>query len=436
MAPGGGTSEIVERDRGSSGAVSYPTIESRFDPRHNSLNFLRLFLALTVVVSHTSGIAIYHPLFSGPSKWFVWNDTGPGDIAVYGFFGISGFLIARSATHNGFGRYLWQRFLRIFPAFWVAIVLTAFLFSLLGWSAQKGYAQGVSLHQFVFGYQGALNYVVHNALLRMNQLLITGALWNGSLWTLFYEFLCYLLLAVLILLGVMRRRAVVAGLAAAFWAANFVITWTPGLHHYFHQAAVNTQGLVFVQMDFIRLAAIFLAGAVVYLYRDRIPDSGWLALVCSVGFLASLFIPTHGLLPTRNFTGSDLLLPLVAYPVIWLGMHLPFQRIGSRNDYSYGVYIYAFPVQILLLVWGVWRWGYVAYFSLTVLGTVPFAVASWWLIEKRALSLKRYDFSRARVKLLGPPRSQRAASVVEPQVARESLPPDPLAVMDLGKSVE
>ena len=84
----------------------------------------------------------------------------------------------------------------------------------------------------------------------------------------------------------------------------------------------------------------------------------------------------------------DLTAVFLAYPLLWLGMHLPLYRVGARNDYSYGVYIYAYPVQQLLLVWGVSRWGYWPYTLLAVAAVIPFAVASWWVIEKHALKLK------------------------------------------------
>jgi peptidoglycan/LPS O-acetylase OafA/YrhL len=81
---------------------------------------------------------------------------------------------------------------------------------------------------------------------------------------------------------------------------------------------------------------------------------------------------------------------------LWLGAHLPLQRVGARNDYSYGVYIYAYPVQQLLATWHAQRFGYWAYLGLSVLGVAPFAAASWWVVEKRALRLKRLDLGARR----------------------------------------
>lgn len=89
----------------------------------------------------------------------------------------------------------------------------------------------------------------------------------------------------------------------------------------------------------------------------------------------------------------DLLVPFPAYPPLLLGIHLPFQKMGARNDYSYGVDIYAYPVQQLLATWNVQRWSYSAFLFFSAPGVAPFAIASWWLVEKRALRLKRVDLT-------------------------------------------
>ena len=60
-------------------------------------------------------------------------------------------------------------------------------------------------------------------------------------------------------------------------------------------------------------------------------------------------------------TSLDFTAVFLAYPLIWLGIHLPFTRVGAVNDYSYGIYIYAFPIQQLLVMWGINTWGYLPY---------------------------------------------------------------------------
>ena len=104
--------------------------------------------------------------------------------------------------------------------------------------------------------------------------------------------------------------------------------------------------------------------------------------------LIGLALPLGNRIPAFTLTSTDLTAVFLVYPLLWLGIHLPFQKVGSRNDYSYGVYIYAFPVQQLLVIWGFNRWGYWAYALLVVVVVAPFAVASWWAVERHALRLK------------------------------------------------
>jgi peptidoglycan/LPS O-acetylase OafA/YrhL len=351
-------------------------IGDRLSDRNNSLNFLRLVLALAVVVSHA--------LQLGNFGFVGLHTTGLGEIGVYGFFGISGYLIAASATHNGTGRYLWQRFLRIFPGFWVCLLMMAFVFGLVAWVSQSHPRCGALCY---FGLaNGPMSYVSRDSLLNMRQTFVTptnGVGWwqmsNGSLWTLYYEFICYLILGALAMLGLLRRRVVVLIMTAVLWIVVVKIATTPSLRGEFSVLGHSAW------MEFFRLTIIFMVGALIYLYRDHIPDSGWLALACGAAFAASLWLP--GAQPEFMVTPSDLLTPLIAYPVLWLGIHVPL-RIGSKNDYSYGVYVYAYPVTVLLALWGVAAWGVVAFVGLSIVATVPFAAASWWLVERNALKLK------------------------------------------------
>ena len=90
------------------------TIGETFSPRRNSLNFLRVVLALGVIVDHALGLG-YFP--SVPNFVLFNHKTDLGSTAVYSFFAISGFLICRSALSRRTVKFVWQRFLRIFPGF-------------------------------------------------------------------------------------------------------------------------------------------------------------------------------------------------------------------------------------------------------------------------------------------------------------------------------
>lgn len=210
-----------------------------------------------------------------------------------------------------------------------------------------------------------------------------------SLWTIFFEILCYMVVAGLALIGVLRRRDMMLALTVAVWGNLALVVSLPKLNQQFSLLHwLNT-------MNFLTLLPLFLVGSLLYLYRDIVPDSGILAMACAGIFVISLWLPIGTSVPAARLTSANLFAPVLAYPFLWLGLHLPFQSVGTRNDYSYGMYLYAFPVQqFLVTTWHVERHGYVTLLALSVFGTAPFAVASWWLIEKRALALKKIGLPR------------------------------------------
>jgi peptidoglycan/LPS O-acetylase OafA/YrhL len=350
-------------------------IGDTYSSRHNSLNFLRLVLAIAVIAGHALDWGAY-----GSGEGILRGKTTIGTVAVFGFFGISGYLIAASASHNNLGRYLWKRVLRIFPAFWVCLLVMVFFFGAIGFT-HTSHPPHCGLSCYV--QHRGIPYVAHNFLLRLTQpslgpdnLVKNGQFFDGQLWTLFYEFLCYLALGALAVLGLLKRRAFVGVLTLALWVTELVVAIRP---HVFFNFDVVTM---------LMLGPVFLTGTLVYLYRDRVRDSGVLALISSALFVASMWLPIAGSNVSDRPTSVDLLAPLVVYPLLWLGNHLPLERVGSRNDYSYGIYIYGSAVLALLNLWGVSQWGYVPYLLLSVGWTFCFAAASWWLVERHALRLK------------------------------------------------
>jgi hypothetical protein len=141
----------------------------------NSLNLVRLLLALAVIQYHSGALGGYVP-----GMIFRWTDAG--QLAVYGFFGISGYLIAGSALKNSVPRFLWHRILRIFPAFWICLLLTAAVFGWIGWN-HAGHHCGVGC--YVTEPNGpsphGLERIAVDALLRVSLLPVDrGA---GSSWT-------------------------------------------------------------------------------------------------------------------------------------------------------------------------------------------------------------------------------------------------------------
>lgn len=337
-------------------------LDAVFDPRRNSLNALRLVLAVIVIVSHSWPIAGY-----GPDPKF--GDENLGRWAVAGFFTISGYLITGSRLHSSsLAAYLRRRFLRIYPAYFVVLVVVAFGFAaispLIDPAAEWTPASSIA-------------YVLQNLGLYAVQYSIDGTLtgapvtdsWNGSLWTLAFEFGCYLLVGLLATL-VRQRRAFTAVVALLLVTATIATGLQLLVHPARDQIDLHTLGL-----HISELAAFFLAGALLHLIAGRVPVSIWLA-VASV--LAVALLAWSGVF--RLLAGIP-----VAYLMLYLGSRLPLHRVGARNDVSYGMYVYGFPVQQSLALLIGTTAPVPVFVALAITLTVPFAWASWLLVERPAM---------------------------------------------------
>lgn len=351
------------------------TVETKFDPRSNSFDAMRLAAALLVLFSHCfplTGSADIEP--------FARFGLSGGDVAVAIFFVISGFLITRSQERRSASEYLTARALRILPGLAVAVVVTAFaigpVVSTLGAS---GYFSSAGTWQYlwtadIFDVQRSLPGVFEQ-----NPYPVTV---NGSLWTIALECTAYLLVPILAVMGLLHRRlfwsVVVAALVAyGVGVMVFNFDWrNPG-----------PQFLRYVStFQALRYLPFFAIGAAFWIYRDRIPLNAALATVAIIAILATNRTP---LFMSALFIG-------LPYLVIYVGtlgaVARPFfARLG---DLSYGTYLYAWPVQqtIAHFVPGISPWLMLAAAAPI---TLALAFLSWLLVESRFLRLKAAQGSRA-----------------------------------------
>jgi len=341
--------------------------EVRLDPRRNSLNVLRLVFAFAVLVAHGWYIA-------GEGVGLHIANENLGGWAVFGFFAISGYLITGSRFAKPLGEFLVHRVARIFPAFLVCLVVTAFVFAPVAYLHQHGTIDGLMTTPTT-----PLNYVFGNATLRMFAFDVAGTpgnvpypgAWNGSLWTLYFEFGCYVVVAALGSIAWFRRSAwAIAGAFATTLAVQIAL---PVLSPYLQ----NNGDFGFMA----KLLPVFLAGGLMHALRHRIPLT-WPGAV--VAFAVSAVVISR-----EPRWGPQLCAPLLTYAILWLGAALPSPDILKRHDISYGVYIYAFPVQQLLAMAGAYRWGLAVFDVIAALATVPPAIASWLLIERPIMARAR-----------------------------------------------
>lgn len=352
------TRSAIETRRG--GGAS-PTLNDAFDPKRNSLTMLRHALAALVLVSHALAVAFgWQPRFHDDPAL---GPTYLGDLAVDGFFVVSGFLVTMSYLRLGIGRYLWHRAVRILPAFWACLLVTAVVVAPVV-AALEG-ADPASV------FPGSFGHVTHNALLVVRDYGVAGlpagtytpGVINGALWTLSYEFLCYLGVVALGVLGALtRRRHLVLLAIAVLWASNL--------------AAVAGIDLPAVQIR--RLALMFLLGVAGHVYAGRIRIDGRLAV-------ASLLVLAGALAWLPDYRA--LAAPAFAYLVAWGTVRLPFTW-NPRTDLSYGLYVWHWPVVVVLALAGATAFGQVAFVLLTLGITGVVALLSWRYVEAPALAHK------------------------------------------------
>lgn len=330
-----------------------------FDVRSNSFGLLRLLFAILVIVSHSWPLGGFG---ADPGR----IDNNLGIFAVEGFFALSGFLITMSGSRLSIGRFFWHRILRIFPAYWVSLALVAVVFAPIVWRTMRG------LTEYPFASPPPSGFIFLNALLFQNQIAIgdtlTGVpaalMWNGPLYTLPMEFACYLLIGILTAGRVLTAR-MVAVLAGAAWV------WV-------QLAQIGALGTVYDDRQ-AKFTFCFLVGALVYFLRERILTvKAWIPLAALVVLVVSYL--------TWGF--HQVGIPAFAYLVLWIAYHLPFRGVGRKRDFSYGLYIYGWPVQQMAAYFGATELGLVPYMLISLAGAGVLAAGSWFFIESPALRRK------------------------------------------------
>jgi peptidoglycan/LPS O-acetylase OafA/YrhL len=354
-----------------------PSLGEEFDPRSNALNAWRLTLAAGVILWHSWPLTGRRVSFA-PAHQLL------RDVWVDGFFAISGFLITWSwFRHPRVRDYFVARGLRILPGLWVCLIVIAFVIAPLGVAIQGGSALKLLLSRAPFEYvlgNSAVVTLKHDIGGTPLGIPLPGQ-WDGSLWTLFFEVSCYIAIAVYGVLGLLRRRWFIpAALALAlFWSAQL-----PPLSGSVEEPSSANQHVDVTTVTQVvaevtaRFAVMFLAGALLYQFRNAIP-ARWLLVAVSV-----VIVLASSLLPNYRLVGA---IPL-AYAIIISGALIHNKRLSLRTDLSYGVYIYAWPIQQLLIICGLATLNPIVFAITAAIATVPLAALSWLFIEKPALSLK------------------------------------------------
>lgn len=297
------------------------------------------------------------------------------NLGVTVFFVISGYFVTMSYdNHNHLLAYLRNRCLRIWPALCVVVLLSVFVLGpAVTTLSLRAYFTDAETWRYlrsllVFPLQYKLPGV-------FNGNPVDDV--NGSLWTLQHEVRLYIIIGLLGVLGILRPRLMFVLLAALCALRIYGIFWTPDAH-----AELFT--VRWSKLDqAVKLASLFATGAFLYLARDSLEQRKEFFLFAVVIIVANIYWPTRlsGLMFDLAF----------AYTIIYIGfLKLPLLPAFSYcGDFSYGFYLYAFPVQQLCIH----LMGRTSNFNTFLLAsfsiTLLCAVASWHFVEKPTLAMKR-----------------------------------------------
>jgi peptidoglycan/LPS O-acetylase OafA/YrhL len=326
--------------------------------RAAGFDYMRLGLAATIICVH-SVMTSYGP---GPQDVLLGSPWGkPFELLVPMFFALSGFLVAGSWERcRSMISFLGLRVLRIFPALTMQVVLSALIIGpIFTTFSLAAYFADPRLRIFLLNMIGWPQY------------LLPGVFWsnpdhavNGQIWTVPWELGCYGVLTVLAIVGLLRNRFLLLGCLGLVQA--YV-----GYHGFFtpHHDSLGMSGPL--------IGLCFMWGMVVYRFRDRL----W----ASDGLAVAMLALTLALLMLKD--GKYLAPVPIAYFTVRLGLFNPPKPTRWWGDYSYGLYIFGYPVQQAVANAPALREWWI---NIAIALPVAFAVAfvSWHLLEKPALGLR------------------------------------------------
>ena len=325
---------------------------------NNNLDFMRLLAAIAVIVGHAYAISPQEGKKDLVLQLLQFDYSG--SLAVKFFFFVSGLLVTRSLLEKpSLGGFLISRSFRLFPALFVCVLSSALLIGLLMTSGDiSDYLNNPIVHSYIWK-----NFLLDTqwnlpGVFKQNPISTI----NGSLWTLPVEFFCYLMLSVLAAIGFYRLRetASVAGLMMVA-----ALAYRPELMANFGLPSEAWQYPVY-----------FLFGSLLAVHANRF-DLNLRVIIA--------FIIMSALLRNTIFYQFSVCISLFLF-ALWLSGTKIVLSLRLPGDFSYGIYLYGFPMQQI----SKHLWPGQSVFQNQIVGiglSIMCAVASWFLVEKFFINL-------------------------------------------------
>lgn len=330
----------------------------------NNFDFLRFFVAIFIVVSHSYALSDgYHDndlifiLTKGQETF--------GKLALKAFYVISGFLITQSYERtNDVLKFFKARILRILPGVvFIVFISTLVLGPIITEHSPNQYFSNPLTYKYLLSV--FLIDVQYNLPGVFENNIYPGAV-NGSLWTLKYVFGCYIVLAFLGITQLLKKRVVLLILGSAY---------------FLHLLNIESSTL----SDSVYFLTYFMVGAAIYFFRDNIRiSSGYAGICAALLCISSVFGVLKAALPI-----------LWAYIIIYFAFHpkIKLHSFGRNGDYSYGMFVVGFPIQQLVVQYYGGSMNAYVNFVISFPIILVCAFFSWHIIEKPCLKLKKYKLT-------------------------------------------
>jgi peptidoglycan/LPS O-acetylase OafA/YrhL len=327
---------------------------------------LRLALALSIFCSHS----YFASQGDNGSLWG--TPLRPLLMALVPmFFGLSGFLVTGSALRApSLQVFLSFRILRILPALVTEVTLSALILGpLLTAVSWHDYFINREFIEYFGNIIGKIRFVLPGMFLDNPM----PGIVNINLWTLKPEFICYVIMAALILTGLVRKGQGVALSIVALLVGSAII-------NYSHNISESSNGGANPYIPYVAVM-YFMLGVAAFHLRDYVPVDRKLFVLSAIEAYVLMLHPGYAFaaaIPTM-------------YCMLYIGMQrFPRTRLVESGDYSYGIYLYGFPIQQALVhLFPIFRESWPLLFLVGAPLTFAFAAISWHFIEKPTLALKR-----------------------------------------------
>lgn len=335
----------------------------------NNLHFLRFVLACLVILGHAYALTDPQGLMSYSGHFFFSSLTA---LSVNAFFTISGFLIYQSIERaSSWSDYLRKRALRILPLFFLVILLSVPFAGLFFKGSFKDF-----WHQ-----ADTWTYLLRNLSIFKLQHTIAGVFShnpkpyiNGSLWSIPYEIICYILFSVIFLLKKTSNHKWLPSWLVLGYIATQLIYFS--IHIWKILPASDYVGTL------ARCVLLFYNGVMLAKFWHPKKIHWNIAVLCLLLFVGVYYGRNY--LP---FLELYMLFPVPFSIVIMYVAFLPSRRLASfaaGGDASYGIYLLGFPVQQMWLYhFANWHPVYNALATYAIV--IPLAYLSWHYIEQPIL---------------------------------------------------